>query len=107
MHTKPSFRAVAISGLIVLSFAVPVSARASKKSLSQGDVAAIKDRAEKVWKAYETLDASKARPFYSSAANNVYFDIAPLQYRGTEAYQQGVTQLLRTFRSIKIGRAHV
>ena len=99
MAMRLSFRAVVISSLVALSFA-SASARASRKSLSQGDVAAIKDRAEQVWKAYETLDGSKARPFYSSAANNVYFDIAPLQYRGTEAYQQGVTQLLKTFRSI-------
>src|SRR5207253_3023581 len=99
MFTKPSLRAAIISSLIIMSFAA-ASARASKRSLSQSDVAAIKDRAEQVWKAYETLDASKARPFYSSAPNNVYFDIAPLQYRGIDAYQQGVTQLLKTFRSI-------
>jgi ketosteroid isomerase-like protein len=97
MFTKRSLRTVVISSLIILSFAAAL-AKSSKKS--QGDVAAIKSRAEQVWKAYETLDASKARPFYSSAPNDVYFDIAPLQYRGIDAYQQGVTQLLKTFRSI-------
>lgn len=97
MLTKPLLRALVISFLIVGSFAA-AWAKTSKRS--QSDVAAIKDRAEKVWKAYETLDASKARPFYATAPNNVYFDIAPLQYRGIDAYQQGVAQLLKTFRSI-------
>jgi ketosteroid isomerase-like protein len=100
MSINSSFRTVIILCLIALSLAVAGSARTGKKSLSQSDVAAIKDRAEKAWKAYETLDASKARPFYSSSLSNIYFDIAPLQYRGIEAYQQGVAQLLKTFRSI-------
>jgi len=100
MTKKPALRAIIIVCFIALNLIVTASARTSKKSLSQSDVAAIKDRAEKVWKAYETLDASKARPFYSSAPNDVYFDIAPLQYRGIDAYQQGVAQLLKTFRSI-------
>jgi ketosteroid isomerase-like protein len=100
MARKPSTRTAIILCLIGLSFAVVASARAGKKSLSQNDVAAIKDRAQKAWSAYETLDASKARPFYSNAPNNVYFDIAPLQYRGIEAYQQGVAQLLKAFRTI-------
>jgi ketosteroid isomerase-like protein len=97
MATRPWIRVVVISSFIILSVAA-ASAKSSKKS--QSDVAAIKDRAEQVWKAYETLDASKARPFYAAGANNVYFDIAPLQYRGIDAYQQGVAQLLKTFRSI-------
>ncbi|HEX7961352.1 MAG TPA: nuclear transport factor 2 family protein [Terriglobales bacterium] len=97
MTIRTSIRVVIIASLIVAGFAA-ASARSSKKS--QSDVAAIKSRAEQVWKAYETLDASKARPFYSSAPNDVYFDIAPLQYRGIDAYQQGVAQLLKTFRSI-------
>jgi ketosteroid isomerase-like protein len=99
MSQKPAFRVVIIASLIALSFAA-ASARTSKKSPSQNDVAAIKDRAGQVWKAYESLDANKARPFYSGSANNVYFDIAPLQYRGIEAYQQGVAQLLKTFSAI-------
>src|SRR5689334_4773489 len=97
MATRPWIRIVVISCLVILSVAA-AWAKSSKKS--QSDVAAIKDRAEQVWKAYETLDASKARPFYATAPNNVYFDIAPLQYRGIDAYQQGVAQLLKTFRSI-------
>ena len=100
MAIKPSFRALVIFCLVALSLAVAASARAGKESLSQRDVAAIKDRAEKVWKAYETLDAGKARPFYSSSPKNIYFDIAPLQYRGIEAYEQGVAQMLKTFRAI-------
>jgi ketosteroid isomerase-like protein len=100
MARKLALRNIVIPCLIALSFVLAASAWASKKSLSQSDVAAIKDRAEKTWKAYETLDASKARPFYSNAPTNVYFDLAPLQYRGIDAYQQGVAQLLKSFRTI-------
>jgi len=100
MAMKPSFRVIIIASLIALSFVASASAGASKKSLSHTDIGAIKDRAEKVWRSYESMDASKARPFYSSSSNNVYFDIAPLQYRGIDAYQQGVAQLLKSFRAI-------
>jgi len=99
MATKSSFGALIIASLVALTFVAAIGST-NKKSLSKSDLAAIKDRADKAWKAYETLDAGKARPFYSTAPNNVYFDIAPLQYRGIEAYQQGVAQLLRTFRAI-------
>ena len=96
----PSFRGFITASLIALSLAAAASSRAGKQSPSQRDVFAIKDRADKVWKAYETLDSSKARQFYSSSPKNIYFDIAPLQYRGIDAYEQGVAQMLKTFRAI-------
>ena len=100
MRLKLLLNAAMLLLICLSAFAVTSPTRSSKKSGMQGDIAAIKERAQKVWQAYESMDVSKARPFYSNAANNVYFDIAPVQYRGIDAYQQGAAQLLKSFRSI-------
>jgi ketosteroid isomerase-like protein len=49
--------------------------------------------------AWNTGDPTKAAPFYDKSANNVYFDIAPLKYRGWAEYDTGVRQILSTFQN--------
>src|SRR5262249_47176540 len=51
---------------------------------------------------WSTMDPSKPAPFYSTAADNVYFDIAPLKYNGWSEYAKGVQQVLAEYSSLKL-----
>jgi ketosteroid isomerase-like protein len=56
---------------------------------------------QRIWAAWETLDPSKAAPFYSKGADRVFFDIAPLKYTGWPDYAQGVTKVLADYTAAK------
>jgi ketosteroid isomerase-like protein len=83
------------------ALAVPSAAFQNKNNpaSSKGNAAVIRDRAQKLWAAYSTLDASKARTFYAGGADKIFYDIAPLEYRGIDEYQKGAVELLKQFRT--------
>jgi len=56
---------------------------------------------QRTWDAWSTLDPEKAAPLYAKDADLVFFDFAPLQYRGWNDYAKGVKNLLATFSSLK------
>ena len=58
-------------------------------------------RLQAVWDAWCTLDASKAAKYYDQAAEDVFFDLEPLQYHGWAEYQKGAQALLDTMKSAK------
>jgi ketosteroid isomerase-like protein len=53
-----------------------------------------------VWDAWQTLDPSKAAPFYSPDAGAVFFDFAPLQYVGWNAYAAGTGEFFKTISAL-------
>ncbi len=53
------------------------------------------------WDAWCTLDPANAAKYYDKAASDVFFDIAPLQYKGWDAYAKGVVAVLAPFKTIK------
>jgi ketosteroid isomerase-like protein len=56
---------------------------------------------QKIIAAWNTGDPANAAPFYDKTPTNVYFDIAPLQYKGWDEYQAGVKELFAAFESMK------
>lgn len=61
--------------------------------------------------AWETLDPAKAAAFYAKDADNAFFDIAPLKYKGWAEYEEGAKKVLADFASGKFtinddARAH-
>ncbi|MDC3961037.1 YybH family protein [Polyangium jinanense] len=56
---------------------------------------------QRTWDAWSTLDPQKAAPFYAKDEGLVFFDFAPLQYRGWNAYENGVKKLLAQFSTMK------
>ena len=56
---------------------------------------------EEYWAAWSTLNPDNAAKFYDKSPGNVYYDIAPLQYKGWEEYKAGVAPLLAAWQSVK------
>ena len=53
---------------------------------------------QQVWDAWNTLDPANAAKFYDKSPQNVYFDIAPMEYKGWAAYEAGSKKVLATFK---------
>lgn len=52
--------------------------------------------------AWSTGGPDKAAAFYDKSASDVFYDIAPLKYKGWSEYDAGVRQLLAAFESAKL-----
>ena len=52
--------------------------------------------------AWSTGGPEAAAPFYDKSPENVYFDIAPVQYKGWSQYQAGVKDVLAGFETFKL-----
>jgi len=52
--------------------------------------------------AWSTGGPEAAAPFYDKSPENVYFDIAPVQYKGWTEYQAGVKEVLAGFETFKL-----
>ena len=78
-------------------FAFSLTAAAQSKSASAPDAAWM----QKVWDAWNTLDPANAAQYYDDKSpGNVYFDLAPLQYKGWDAYAAGVKDILGAYQSL-------
>jgi hemoglobin len=51
--------------------------------------------------AWETLDPTKVAAFYAKDADNTFFDLAPLKYKGWAEYEEGAKKVLADFASVK------
>jgi ketosteroid isomerase-like protein len=49
---------------------------------------------------WAAADPANAAKYYDQSPENVYFDIAPLQYKGWTAYAAGAKQVLATFQAL-------
>ena len=56
--------------------------------------------------AWSTMDTNKIAPYYSKAPENIFFDIAPMQYNGWEEWAKGVQNLFADYKSFKLSLAN-
>lgn len=86
-----------IAVLTLALLAGAVVAPAQQKSSGKGPDSAW---LQQVWDAWNTMDPANAAKYYDQSPENVYFDIAPLQYKGWTAYAAGAKQVLATFQAL-------
>jgi len=67
-----------------------------------GNTQEFRARIEKVWAAWDTMDPANAAPYYTKDADDVFFDIAPLKYRGWNEYAEGAKKVLSAYSSITL-----
>ncbi|MGH9856203.1 MAG: YybH family protein [Acidobacteriota bacterium] len=54
------------------------------------------------YKAWNTLNVSNPAKYYSQEPGLIFYDIAPLQYKGWKQYQTGVAELFQGFASFRL-----
>jgi ketosteroid isomerase-like protein len=54
------------------------------------------------YKAWNTLNVSNPAKYYSQQPGLIFYDIAPLQYKGWKEYQAGVSKLFQGFTSFQL-----
>ena len=57
---------------------------------------------DKLCTAWSTLDSSKPASFYAKDANLVFFDVAPLQYKGWQEYEDGFKRVSADWKSAEV-----
>ncbi|UQA57322.1 YybH family protein [Polyangium aurulentum] len=103
------FGAIALvaSAVLFASFAMPMrplTALATQQRTGvpqQGTRAPDVELMRSVWNAWSTLDPAQAAPYYAKDPGLVFYDLAPLEHRGWDAYQAGARELLGKFKSAK------
>ena len=68
------------------------SAPAADKAAPAAQDAEFKPLIDAYYAAWSSLDASKAAPFYAKDGGEIYYDIAPLEYAGWDAYAAGAKE---------------
>ena len=86
--------------LLGLLLAWPASVPPQKKPATA--VGPDKQYLQKVLDAWCTMDMHKVAPYYSQAPENVYFDIAPMEYHGWAEWSKGFSNLFSDYKSFKI-----
>jgi uncharacterized protein (TIGR02246 family) len=94
--------AVSISGLL----AAPMGCKKAKTTTEAPAPQSAPEKPttelmQRTWDAWNTLDPAQVAPFYAKDADLVFFDFAPLQFRGWDAYSKGVKELLGQFNTMK------
>lgn len=54
----------------------------------------------KIIAAWNTGDPANAAPYYDKTPADIYFDLAPLEYKGWDEYAAGVKQMFTAFESM-------
>lgn len=57
---------------------------------------------DKVYAAWQTLDVAKAAPYYAKDTNLVFFDVAPLQFKGWNEYEASFRKTSADWKSIEL-----
>jgi ketosteroid isomerase-like protein len=52
--------------------------------------------------AWSTMDTNKIAPFYSEAPENIFFDVAPMQFKGWGEWAKGAQNLFSDYKSFKL-----
>ena len=63
---------------------------------TSGTEGEFKELIQHYWQAWSTLDPEKAAPMYAKDADAVFFDVAPLKYKGWTEYKAGVVKVFAT-----------
>ena len=54
------------------------------------------------YKAWNTLNVTTPAKYYAQAPDLIFFDLAPLQYKGWKEYQGGAAKLFQDFSSLRL-----
>ena len=57
---------------------------------------------QQILDAWSTMDTNKIAPFYAKDPGNIFFDTAPMQYKGWDAWAKDVQNLHVDYRSFKL-----
>ena len=81
--------------------ATPLHVEASAPIAGQTDGRPDRALMQKINDAWATLDPGNAAKYYDMAPENVFYDLAPLEYTGWSAYARGARDVLATLTSMK------
>ncbi|WP_170319331.1 YybH family protein [Polyangium spumosum] len=93
--------ALSISGLLAAPIGCKKAPTTTEVEPSAPSILPDKELMQRTWDAWSTLDPEQAAPFYAKEPDLVFFDFAPLQFRGWDAYSTGVKEMLAQFTSFK------
>jgi ketosteroid isomerase-like protein len=85
--------------LIVLTGAL-AQTKAVKGGASTGGVT--KTLIQETLDAWSTMDTNKIAPFYSDAPESIFFDVAPMQFKGWADWAKGAQNLFTDYKSFKL-----
>jgi ketosteroid isomerase-like protein len=54
-----------------------------------------------IWSGWATLDTANVSRFYDKNANDIFFDVEPLKYKGWSEYESGVKNVFAQWQSMK------
>ena len=92
------FRKAAVLALSVTVLVVVASAKSNSGGQTQTPS---KQLMQDIWNGWATLDTANVSRFYDKDANDVFFDIAPLKYKGWSEYDSGVKKVFAQWRAMK------
>jgi ketosteroid isomerase-like protein len=91
-------RRAAVSLLVV--FALMAFASAQSNSGPQTQTPS-KQLMQDIWNDWATLDTANVSRFYDKNANDTFFDVTPLKYKGWSAYESGVKNVFAQWQAMK------
>ncbi|MFL6438780.1 MAG: YybH family protein [Terriglobales bacterium] len=56
---------------------------------------------QEIWSGWATLDTANVSRFYDKNANDIFFDVEPLKYKGWSEYESGVKNVFAQWQSLK------
>src|SRR5205085_1235271 len=85
---------------VILVCSAMGSAQDRAKRVTGNDEMQVKQRITDEWAAWTAMNYSKLDGFYAKDASLTFFDIAPFQYKGWQAYKKGASQMLTAYTSL-------
>ena len=67
---------------------------------TEDDREAIGKRLQQILDAWSTRNAQQAAPYYAKDADLIFFDITPVEYKGWDAYAEGIEKLFANYESV-------
>ncbi|HVG20814.1 MAG TPA: nuclear transport factor 2 family protein [Blastocatellia bacterium] len=89
MNLSKLFKHVLTMGVMLL-ITLSASAQAGGAAARQAQDAEFKSLIDRYYAAWSTMNIDNAAQFYAKDAGLIFFDIAPLQYKGWAEYGEGV-----------------
>ena len=91
-------RRTAVSLLPVFAFIVFASAQSNSGPQTQTPN---KQLMQDIWNGWATLDTANVSRFYNKNADDTFFDVEPLKYKGWSEYESGVKNVLAQWQTMK------
>ena len=89
MKTNKLFRRILTTSLMLIIILSGL-AQATSADTKQAPDAEFKSLIDRYYAAWSSMNLDNAAQFYAKDADLIFFDIAPLQYKGWEEYKEGV-----------------